>query len=61
VSHAAPHGHAPEVRFGHPSGSLRVGAAARQEGEDWIVSKATMSRSARRLMDGAIFVPESVA
>jgi 2-methylaconitate cis-trans-isomerase PrpF len=45
------------VRFGHPSGVLRVGAEARQEGNDWIVTKAVMSRSSRVLMEGWIRVP----
>lgn len=50
----------PEVRFGHPSGTLTVGAqAARQDGE-WVVEKAVMSRSARRLMDGEVYVPETL-
>jgi 2-methylaconitate isomerase len=50
-----------EVRFGHPSGTLRVGAAASRTGGEWKVEKATMSRSARRLMDGHIFVPANFA
>jgi probable AcnD-accessory protein PrpF len=50
-----------EVRFGHPSGSLRVGAAASQVGGEWTVHKATMSRSARRLMEGQVFVPADYA
>ena len=45
------------VRFGHPSGTLRVGAEATQEGSDWVVKKAIMSRSARVLMEGTIRVP----
>src|SRR3546814_7593889 len=45
------------VRFGHPSGSLRVGAAAVQENGQWVVKKAIMSRSARVLMEGAVRVP----
>jgi hypothetical protein len=45
------------VRFGHPSGTLRVGAEARQEGGDWVVTKAVMSRSARVLMEGWVRVP----
>ena len=45
------------VRFGHPSGTLRVGAQARQENEGWVVTKALMSRSARVLMEGWIRVP----
>lgn len=49
-----------EVRFGHPSGSLRVGAEAAKINGEWAVTKATMSRSARRLMDGQVFVPPSL-
>ena len=45
------------MRFGHPSGTLRVGAQARQEGGEWAVTKAIMSRSARVLMEGAVCVP----
>ncbi|WP_353148957.1 2-methylaconitate cis-trans isomerase PrpF [Pollutimonas bauzanensis] len=45
------------VRFGHPSGTLRVGAEASQNGDDWAVTKAIMSRSARVLMEGWVRVP----
>ena len=45
------------VRFGHPSGTLRVGAEATQENGEWVVRKAIMSRSARVLMEGAVRVP----
>lgn len=45
------------VRFGHPSGTLEVGAEAIRHDGQWLVTKALMSRSARRLMDGHIFVP----
>ena len=45
------------IRFGHPSGTLSVGAEARAEGGQWIVSKALMSRSARRLMEGWVRIP----
>ncbi|WP_292022408.1 MULTISPECIES: PrpF domain-containing protein, partial [unclassified Brevundimonas] len=45
------------VRFGHPSGTLRVGAEAERRDGDWTVVKAVMSRSARRLMAGDVFVP----
>ena len=48
------------VRFGHPSGSLRVGAEAVEVGGQWRVSKAIMSRSARFLMDGEVRVPAEV-
>jgi probable AcnD-accessory protein PrpF len=47
------------VRFGHPSGTLRVGAEARQEGGEWKVTKAVMSRSARVLMEGHVRVPQA--
>ncbi|NMG32388.1 2-methylaconitate cis-trans isomerase PrpF [Aromatoleum evansii] len=46
-----------EIRIGHPSGRLTVGAAAACLGGAWRVERATMSRSARRLMDGYVFVP----
>jgi probable AcnD-accessory protein PrpF len=45
------------VRFGHPSGTLRVGAEARQTGGDWTVTKAVMSRSSRVLMEGWVRIP----
>lgn len=45
------------VRFGHPSGTLSVGAEAAEIDGQWVVSKAMMSRSARRLMAGWVFVP----
>ncbi len=45
-----------EVRFGHPSGTLKVGADAAQQDGTWAVTKALMSRSARRLMEGQVFV-----
>lgn len=45
------------VRFGHPSGTLRVGAEAQWADGQWRVSKAIMSRSARILMEGAVRVP----
>lgn len=46
------------ICFGHASGSLRVGAEAQQAKGEWVVTKVTMSRSARRLMAGTVFVPE---
>ena len=45
------------VRFGHPSGTLRVGAEATEKDGEWIVTKAIMSRSARVLMEGWVRVP----
>ena len=49
------------VRFGHPSGRLAVGAQAAEEGGRWVVRKVTMSRSARRLMEGWVRVPREDA
>ncbi|MET3515094.1 putative AcnD-accessory protein PrpF [Pseudacidovorax sp. 1753] len=46
-----------EVRFGHPSGTLKVGAEAEEKDGEWTVTKALMSRSARRLMEGRVLVP----
>lgn len=48
------------VRFGHPSGTLTVGAHASHVADTWTVNKVTMSRSARRLMEGHVLVPASV-
>ncbi|AQH03714.1 putative AcnD-accessory protein PrpF (plasmid) [Burkholderia sp. KK1] len=48
------------VCFGHPSGSLRVGAEAEMRDGAWMVTKAVMSRSARRLMEGFVLVPSLV-
>jgi len=47
----------PAVRFGHPSGTLRVGAEAARVNNEWVVTKAIMSRSARVLMEGWVRVP----
>ena len=57
VSRVAPVGADGRVRFGHPSGVLNVGAEAREEGGQWVVTKVMMSRSARRLMEGWVRVP----
>ncbi|WP_186251923.1 2-methylaconitate cis-trans isomerase PrpF [Burkholderia gladioli] len=57
VNLAAGGGEREAVRFGHPSGTLRVGAQASQAGGEWVVTKAIMSRSARVLMEGAVRVP----
>lgn len=57
VNIAAGGGEREAVRFGHPSGTLRVGAEARQVEGEWTVTKAVMSRSARILMEGWIRVP----
>ena len=57
VNIAAGGGERTAVRFGHPSGTLRVGAEAEQVGGEWSVKKAIMSRSARVLMEGWVRVP----
>ena len=57
VNLAAGGGKRNAVRFGHPSGTLRVGAEAQQVNGDWTVTKAIMSRSARVLMEGWVRVP----
>ena len=57
VNLAAGGGEREAVRFGHPSGTLRVGAQARQVDGQWTVTKAIMSRSARILMEGWVRVP----
>ena len=58
VNLAAGGGAREAVRFGHPSGTLRVGAQAVQENGQWVVKKAVMSRSARVLMEGWVRIPE---
>ncbi len=57
VNLAAGGGARTAVRFGHPSGTLRVGAEAAQVNGEWTVKKAVMSRSARVLMEGWVRVP----
>ncbi|MEZ5537433.1 MAG: 2-methylaconitate cis-trans isomerase PrpF [Thiolinea sp.] len=57
VNLAAGGGERAAVTFGHPSGTLKVGAEAVQTGGEWKVNKVTMSRSARILMEGWVRVP----
>jgi len=57
VNLAAGGGERGAVRFGHPSGTLRVGAEAKRVDGVWTVTKAIMSRSARVLMEGWVRVP----
>lgn len=57
VNMAAGGGERTAVRFGHPSGTLRVGAEAALVDGQWQVKKAIMSRSARVLMEGWVRVP----
>lgn len=59
VNLAAGGGDRTSVRFGHPSGTLRVGAEASLADGEWRVTKAIMSRSARVLMEGWVRVPET--
>ncbi len=58
VNLAAGGGEREAVRFGHPSGTLRVGARAKRVDGQWTVTKAVMSRSARILMEGTVRVPD---
>ena len=57
VNLAAGGGERTQVTFGHPSGTLRVGAEARAVDGQWTATKAIMSRSARILMEGWVRVP----
>ncbi|EJG1667926.1 2-methylaconitate cis-trans isomerase PrpF [Vibrio parahaemolyticus] len=60
VNLAAGGGEKESVTFGHPSGTLKVGAKAKQTEQGWVVKKAIMSRSARILMEGFVRVPSDV-
>ncbi|MEN2269126.1 2-methylaconitate cis-trans isomerase PrpF [Vibrio diabolicus] len=60
VNLAAGGGEKESVTFGHPSGTLKVGAQAKQAEQGWVVQKAIMSRSARILMEGFVRVPSDV-
>jgi hypothetical protein len=57
VNIAAGGGKLNEVNFGHPSGTLKVGAEAKNIDGGWQVTKASMSRSARIIMQGVVHVP----
>tara|TARA_B100001105_G_scaffold127870_1_gene102505 strand:+ start:3503 stop:4675 length:1173 start_codon:yes stop_codon:yes gene_type:complete len=59
VNLAAGGGDRIEVVFGHPSGTLKVGAEAEMSNGNWTVKKAIMSRSARVLMEGWVRLPEA--
>jgi hypothetical protein len=48
------------LRLGHPSGVMHLSANVQQEGESWYVEKASAARTARRLMEGDIYIPEHV-
>ncbi|EKO3864386.1 2-methylaconitate cis-trans isomerase PrpF [Vibrio harveyi] len=60
VNLAAGGGEKESVTFGHPSGTLKVGAKAKQTEQGWVVEKVIMSRSARILMEGFVRVPSNV-
>ncbi|MGF1734800.1 2-methylaconitate cis-trans isomerase PrpF [Photobacterium satsumensis] len=60
VNLAAGGGEKESVTFGHPSGTLKVGAQAKEMQQGWMVEKVTMSRSARILMEGFVRVPSTV-
>ncbi|MER1974310.1 MAG: PrpF domain-containing protein, partial [Psychrobacter alimentarius] len=57
VNQAAGGGELNEVRFGHPSGTLLVGGKTELVDGRWQAKKVSMSRSARRIMVGEVFVP----
>lgn len=57
VNLAAGGGNCDSVRFGHPSGTLKVGGEASFDNGNWTVTKVSMSRSARVLMEGAVRAP----
>ncbi|MES9988166.1 MAG: 2-methylaconitate cis-trans isomerase PrpF [Candidatus Thiodiazotropha endolucinida] len=57
VNLAAGGGEREAVTFGHPSGTLKVGATASEQNGNWIVEKVVMSRSARILMEGWVRIP----
>lgn len=58
VNQAAGVGQRDSVRFGHPSGTLKVGAEVEQIDGEWKVQKVSMSRSARILMQGTVHIPD---
>ncbi|PSU35825.1 2-methylaconitate cis-trans isomerase PrpF [Photobacterium lutimaris] len=60
VNLAAGGGEKKSVTFGHPSGTLKVGAQAKSSEQGWGIAKVTMSRSARILMEGFVRVPATV-
>ena len=60
VNIAAGGGEKTAVEFGHPSGTLKVGAVIKKENGKYIVDKATMSRSARIIMKGEVYAPADV-
>ncbi len=61
VAAGLPAGGEREVTIGHPSGTIRVGVAVSRRDGTWAAERAVVGRTARRLMEGAIRLPESVA
>ena len=57
VNLAAGGGNIDSVLFGHPSGTLKVGAQTKSKNGVWTVNKVSMSRSARTLMKGLVYIP----
>lgn len=57
VNLAAGGGERDSVTFGHPSGTLKVGAKAENQAGTWVVDRVSMSRSARVLMEGNVRIP----
>ena len=47
-----------KIRLGHPSGTLAIGATVRRAGGRWVVTRVVVSRSARRLMEGWVLLPQ---
>lgn len=60
VNIAAGGGEKTAVEFGHPSGTLKVGAVIKKENGKYVVDKATMSRSARIIMKGEVYAPAEI-
>lgn len=48
------------LRLGHPSGVMDLWASVHQQGEGWYVEKASATRTARRLMEGHVYIPEQL-
>lgn len=59
VHHVARRALPDRVRIGHPAGVMEVGAKVEPRGDDWRVESVTTQRTARRIMDGYIYVPQS--
>lgn len=57
VNQAAGGSERDSIVFGHPSGTMKVGAEIEREGQNWVAKQASMSRSARVLMEGRVRIP----